>query len=95
MTVVAVALVRMPNARVLDSAHLVERAHFSRALWSLHSSCAFGTLSANALTSVMCIKPVERNIVFNKHARSCYRAPNGLYRSCAPKTSKRMSARAE
>jgi hypothetical protein len=78
MTVVAVTLVRMTNARVLDSTHLVERAHFSRALWSLHSSCAFSTLSANAHTSVMRIKPVERNVVFNKHARSCYRAPKGF-----------------
>jgi hypothetical protein len=95
MTVVTVTLVRMTNAHVLDSAHLVERAHLSRALWSLHSSCTFGTLSANALTSVMCIELVERNIAFIKHARSCYRAPKGLYRSCAPKTSKRMSARDE
>jgi hypothetical protein len=58
MTVVTVTLVRMTNAHVLDSAHLVERAHLSRALWSLHSSCTFGTLSANALTSVMCTEPV-------------------------------------
>jgi hypothetical protein len=78
MTVMTVTLVRITNARVLDSAQLVEHAHFSWAQWSLHSSCAFGTLSANALTSVMCIKPVERNIVFTKHARSCYRAPKGF-----------------
>jgi hypothetical protein len=85
MTVITVTLVRMTNARVLDSAHLVERAHFSRAQWSLHSSCAFSTLSANALTSVMCIKPVERNIVFNKHARSCYRAPKGFVSVMRPR----------
>jgi hypothetical protein len=78
MTVVTVTLVRITNVRVLNSAQLVKHAHFSWAQWSVHSSCAFGTLSANALTSVICIKPVERNIVFNKHARSCYRAPKGF-----------------
>jgi hypothetical protein len=78
VTVITVTLVRMTNARVLDSAHLVERAHLSRAQWSLHSSCAFSTSSANALTSIMCIELVERNIAFIKHARSCYRAPRGF-----------------
>jgi hypothetical protein len=36
MAVITITLVRMTNARVLDSAHLVERVHFSRAQWSLH-----------------------------------------------------------